>query len=611
MIRRLMHIFKSSLRYKIITYFLIMSLIPIIFLGIAAYSVTTNILVDNNTKSSINIVTNKINSFDSSNTSLIESSLNDVATSSDTLLWLDAVNNDPSNGLMEYSRYDTAYKTSVKFDSLYNQKGDLFQSIIMLPKSKSLPLIRGTNDVDYNKIYDDNGVYSMVEKVPYKNFWMYGPNVDGKGSNYILIARAVNNYNKNENEGIVIIYMLMSYLDDIFDNSERGEAVRDFVIDEYGRILYSSDRSYDLGRTGSTAETFNTPQVLSGIKTSEKGSFSCNINGKREIVTYATSITTGWKLISITPYEDIKKDVMKVSKIAIFGMAICVMYAIIIGIFVFGNIYSPIRKLTKAIKLFGEGDLKIRVRSDRVDELGQMSDNFDAMTDQIKNLIENIEIQEKRKKEIEIKFLQAQITPHFLYNTLNSIKALSRMGRNDDASDMVVALIGLLRISASNNKNFITMEEELNYVRSYVKIMEYRYDKKINVLYNLDESLKNRGILKFILQPIVENCIIHAFNGIESECTITINAYRKHNDLVVEISDNGIGMDIETVEQALDGSGKNANAKFSGIGIYNINERIKLHFGEEYGLSYSATESGGTMVTIKLPYLHIEELDSR
>lgn len=584
----------GSLKYKLMAYFLLLSVLPITILGIASYIITSHIMEDKVSKNAMSSITNKINIFDISNNKIIEAIINDLTASSDTLLWLQSVNDNKKSELWEYYSYDTLYRTSIKVETVISQRSDI-KCMMILPKNKSTPIVRGGNEINYLDVFNKSGIYELAVKNPYKTFWNF---VSDGNNRLIQLTRGINNYATDENEGVVIIYLDMSYIDDVFENAAPEEDSSDFVLDDNNNIIFSSAHNVKY--------TSIKQALLDTVHASKRGSLKMDINGDTKIVSYTISKSTGWILINLVPYKNINKDITDVSRVSVIVFMLCTVYAIVVAIFVYKSIYTPILKLRKGVEKFGEGDLQVRIDSGRTDELGDLSNHFDKMTQQIKKYVEDIEQQEKKKKEIEIKFLQSQITPHFLYNTLNSIKALSNLGRNKDISSMVVSLISLLRISASNNMDMITMEEEINYVKAYISIMGYRYYKKINVEYNIDPLVGKAGILKFIIQPIVENCIIHGFNDMEDDCIISIRAYKSNNSTVVEVKDNGAGME-QSMLKDINSSRKYSGSKLSKIGINNVHERIQLYFGKEYGLSYSSTLGEGTKAYIRVPFFEIGE----
>ena len=223
-------------------------------------------------------------------------------------------------------------------------------------------------------------------------------------------------------------------------------------------------------------------------------------------------------------------------------------------------------------------------------------------------MIEDIKASQRKKAELEIRALQAQIMPHFLYNTLNCTISLARMGKTDVIIDMVASLIDLLRTSANNKERFITIRDEINYVKSYIRIMTYRYDIPVNVTYNVEEDLLNLGILKFTIQPIVENSFVHAFQGAKKNYEIQIRVFSDDNWINIEITDNGAGMESNVLDEI---SGKLASSvefkeKLTGIGLENIHQRLVLEFGEPSGLYITSKAGEGTTVKVIFPKIDLK-----
>lgn len=211
----------------------------------------------------------------------------------------------------------------------------------------------------------------------------------------------------------------------------------------------------------------------------------------------------------------------------------------------------------------------------------------------------------KKKADMEFQILQAQINPHFLYNTLDSIKWLAVIQNVHNISSMTNSLINLLKYNISRNNKTVMLSEELESVKNYVNIQKYRYGDIFEVTYDVNEDLLEYRILKFILQPIVENAIFHGFENMEGNCLIKIIARKKDEYLIIEIIDNGIGITNERLEDIQ--SPNKDKGKFSGIGLRNIEERIKLYFGEKYGLTIDSKLHEGTHVSLFLPIISNEE----
>jgi sensor histidine kinase YesM len=238
----------------------------------------------------------------------------------------------------------------------------------------------------------------------------------------------------------------------------------------------------------------------------------------------------------------------------------------------------------------------------RTDELGQLGIGFNEMAEQINLLITKNEQEQRKKQEISMRFLQAQISPHFLYNTLNSIKALSRMNRNTEACEMITSLISLLRLASGGNEE-ISLRQEVRYVESYVMLMCKRKDVKVDLSIDLPDNLQLCKVLKFTLQPFVENSIIHGIT--DSVIQIHIRATQISNQVLeIHISDNGLGFDTGILRVR---HNTNEQNRFSRIGINNVEERIKLYYGNNYGVAIESAVNHGTEITINLPLAKMPE----
>lgn len=587
--------FNSSLKYKFVAYFLLLSVLPIMLLGSISYVIMTDILEDKAVKNSINFAGSQMSNFDNAN-KYFEMLLYDITTSDITQQYLVLMNR-PDMDIFEFDH--TLTRLGTKLDSIMIQKNDVVESILFLWEDGTSPLARGTPDIDYFSDYRKLDVYKRTIANEYKTVWTFGGGAGEDGKHVLYISRTLNEVFSMRKKGIVIVTLNMNYFNENFQNPNLEKGERTLLVNEGGTLLFDSDAS------GLGIE-YENREVLQAVAGTASGSFNIHIGGASHIVTYATSKINGWKLINLIPRKNVMEAIAGVPRVAILITLICVFYSLLIAGFVYMSLYKPIDKLTRAVNKFGDGDLEVRVASRRTDELGKLSDNFNEMTDRIKRLIGNIELEQKNKKESDIKALQAQIMPHFLYNTLNAVKALARMGRNEDIIQMVVALIKLLRVSISNSRDFISIGEELEYVRSYVKIMEFRYDRQMKVVFHVEEGLEACGIQKFTVQPLVENCILHAFNEVSKDCTITISVAKQENDIVLSVMDNGIGMDGQTAHAMLQRDRSSSRIQFSGIGLVNINERIKLNFGDRYGIWFESEVGQGTTAYVQLPCLELE-----
>jgi len=269
---------------------------------------------------------------------------------------------------------------------------------------------------------------------------------------------------------------------------------------------------------------------------------------------------------------------------------------------------KPAKELTKAMKAFeknAENYTYTQVRG--TEELMMLSDSFDHMVRRIQKLMEQVRQEEITLRKTELKALQAQINPHFLYNTLDAIAWLCEEGRNKDAEDMVTSLAKLFRISISKGHELITIEKEIQHAQSYLRIETFRYKNQFTYTFNVDENCLGYLCNKITLQPIIENAIYHGLNRMVDEGEITIRIREDGDDIILSVEDNGIGMTEEQCQEIL----RKEPGDRTGIGIKNVNDRIKIYFGEEYGLTITSELDEGTCVDIRMPKVEKGDYDGK
>jgi sensor histidine kinase YesM len=289
--------------------------------------------------------------------------------------------------------------------------------------------------------------------------------------------------------------------------------------------------------------------------------------------------------------------------IVIFGISLVI--AQILGIILGRRITKPITLITEKIKDLSEGEVNLSstldIRSN--DEVGRLAKYFNNFVKKLKNINDlerhGIDIM---LRETQMNALQAQINPHFLYNTLETIRFMIAM-KDERAVDMVKQLARLFRISIGDGDSYVTLRNELEHVKLYIDLQRYRYSDRFSVAYDVDEHLLDLYTLKFILQPIVENSILHAFSEIDNGGVITISAYEMEGNLLVSIHDNGRGMDLLTLDRVHDGLRKSEG--FNSVGLRNVYDRIRLHFGNDYYLKVESNAEG-TEVLLLLPLLKLK-----
>ena len=271
------------------------------------------------------------------------------------------------------------------------------------------------------------------------------------------------------------------------------------------------------------------------------------------------------------------------------------------------HIADPIKKLCNYTKR-SENDLLENNLKSNILEIDELSYNFNDKIIRIKELIENIKIEQKNKKNTELWLLQAQINPHFLYNTLDTVVWMAEAGDSKKVVDMITALSSFLRIGLNKGKKFIQIREEIRHIESYLKIQKFRYDDILEYSIEIEDSLYDMRILKLLLQPLVENALYHGIKYKREGGSIRIRGYEKDNNIILEVIDNGVGMDenkLNKIKAVIENTSLEnrdiIRTNGDSFGLYNVAERIRLYYGNEYGLDIESRENVGTTVTIILP----------
>jgi two-component system sensor histidine kinase YesM len=367
------------------------------------------------------------------------------------------------------------------------------------------------------------------------------------------------------------------------------------IIDNKANVIVSPELS--LLNQSLTAEPYI--QTLLQNQQSRVGSFEESIQGKTMLVSYRQIGTLGWTVVSVSPISDLNGKLITFRKVMYAVLALCMFLAFIIALFLSSNITNPIRKFIKSMSYAQEGNFDIQIQYKRKDEFTYLFSQYNKMILQIKELINKLYVSEVKKKEAELKALEAQINPHFLYNTLDSINWIALRNDVPDISHMVTSLSDFFRYSLSDGKSIIPIEDEFRQVESYLSIQQVRFKERLEFSFQLEPEVYGHYTVKLILQPLVENSLIHGIEKRRGKGIIVIKA-RKTEDLIeIEISDNGIGADIDKLNAMLHNDSDSDSDK--SFGMNNVNQRIQQVFGKGSGIYYKIHDGPGITVKVTFP----------
>lgn len=303
-------------------------------------------------------------------------------------------------------------------------------------------------------------------------------------------------------------------------------------------------------------------------------------------------------MIGLTPVNELTKAGKAMTQIIYVVGIIAALISTFFSLRVSHSVTKPLIYLTDTMKKFGKGDLSVRVPVLYEDEIGILSEEFNKMSEQIRQLVDQVYREQRAKRKSELAALQAQINPHFLYNTLNSVSSLIRMDCPDEAFTMIQAIGTFYRTSLSDGKTLIPLEQEITNIENYIKIQKVRYGNKIEYEIDIEKEILQEWIVKLTLQPLVENSIYHGIKEMRGKGIIRIKGWKEKNKVFIQVSDNGLGIPEEKLEKLFS---KDYREKGSAFGLFNIQQRLQIYFGKEYGLTVESKLSQGTKATVCIP----------
>lgn len=432
----------------------------------------------------------------------------------------------------------------------------------------------------------------------FREIYISSPHVETLTENYypwvVTIAQRMSDGERNEIQ--VCMDIRFSHIAEYVDNVGIGQHGYCFIMDQTGNLIYHPQQQL----------------INAGLKQENTRYINGMDNGffQQDNVIYTVhSLSSGnWKIVGVSYVDEmITSKLDNMLRIVAFILAFVLLISFLVGFFSSKLISNPANELARAMREFEKDAENFEYcRVDGTREITSLSDSFGHMVVQVQNLMEQVREEEVSLRKTELNALQAQINPHFLYNTLDSIAWMCEEGRTQEAINMVNSLARLFRISISRGHELITIEKECQHAESYLRIQKYRYKNKFTYQFDVEPECLSYLCNKITLQPIIENAIYHGLD-MTDEGRIQIGIKARGEDILMYVEDNGVGMDEARCKEIL----HKESSDRSGIGIKNVNDRIQIYFGEKYGLTILSEPDVGTRVEILMPKVLEEDYEAK
>ncbi|MDC7287715.1 sensor histidine kinase [Blautia schinkii] len=494
----------------------------------------------------------------------------------------------------------------------YKMSSQAFNDLLLMRTDISSIMVFGQENLLFyktiynywNVVMDYSGLdwYAKAVENP-QSVIVTGPNrhafLENNNEQTISLSRVIQNYKDGSFLGVILLDLNLNKIAEICESSQGNPESFVCVLNDKGELIYQQKKGQQKISLAEEDTLTTVNQALSGTS---DDNLRMKLNGVDYLVTKKNMDGTQWTALSVLPYSAITARLKDPSVLIVFSVGLTLILTLLALNRVLTNIVKPIKSLEQHITQvsFENMDEKVSIESD--DEIGNLEQSFNEMMERIKNLNEQMVQEQEEKRKYELQALQAQINPHFLYNTLDSIIWMAET-HDTNIVPMTEALAKLFRISLNKGNEEITVKKEMEHVKNYLIIQSMRYADKLTYDLIVEKDVEKCVIIKLILQPIVENCIYHGIKQKKGKGNIIIHTFREDGILKIQVKDDGCGMSMDMCEKILSGEAPMENISGSGIGVRNVNERIKLRFGNDYGLRYTSEVGVGTTVEYTLPYI--------
>ena len=577
------HIKPQSIQMTIALSFTIVSVISMGILGISLYNRFVNKMEDMTTQSAEQLLNQTaIN---------LESYLRNMRRISDAMYYSVIKDKDLATDSLdeEMNLLYEANKDNLISIACYTNDGRLVAAAPVATEKNNLDIVdqewftEATGQME-NVHFSTPHVQNLFDDPSYRYYWV------------VSLSQAVElTSGGNSTLGVLLVDMNYSSIEQLLTKANTDNASEYvYLMDGSGELIYHPKQKLIY------TDLFSENNLVAASY--EDGSHKEEYDGEKRIVTVKTISYTGWKIVSVVPMSSFDMGISGMRMFVILLMSLSMLMIILLNQFVSANIAKPLKRLNDSVKDWEAGNMNPDIYVGGSLEVEHLGKTLRSTVAQIQELMHDILVEQEEKRKSELDALQSQINPHFLYNTLDSIVWMIEGERYEDAVFMVTQLASLFRISLSRGKTIISMEDELKHARNYMNIQKIRYKNKFTVEFQVEDAILSCCTVKLVIQPLLENAIYYGMESMDGDGEITVVGYRKGDDVYVEVRDNGLGMPDEMVDALLTENNR-VRKHGSGVGLINVHNRIRLRFGEPYGLGIESCLDEGTTVRIHLPYI--------
>ena len=416
----------------------------------------------------------------------------------------------------------------------------------------------------------------------------------------VSLSRSVELTNNGDTmQGVLLVDMNYSSIKQLLEKANQDISKEYiYLMDRNGEIIYHPKQN--LIRTGLLSED---NREASGY---EDDTIRERFMGEKRMVTVKTISYTGWKLVSIVPMETFSMGMEETRYLVILLVTLALLATVVLNQLVSARIAKPLKKLNDSVKEWESGNLNPDIYVGGSLEVVHLGKTLQSTVSQIHQLMKDIVTEQEEKRKSELDALQSQINPHFLYNTLDSIVWMITGERYKEAVFMTTQLGSLFRVSLSRGKTIISIEDEIRHAKNYMGIQKIRYKNAFQVIFQVEPEVEQCCTVELVLQPLLENAIYYGMEYMDGEGEILVKGYKKDGDIYLEVEDNGLGMPEEEAARLLTEKPRERK-QGSGVGLINVDSRIRLRFGKEYGLIIESHPDEGMKVTIHIPAIPYTE----